>query len=513
VLGSDCLWRLFLRGVASAPHELALDISDTRVTYTEMQSRALRMAEILDKPGRPRVVVLHAQRSADLYVAYLAAVSLGAVVVPVDPGTPPQRLGTILGALGAGTVMTDREVMPDHHGTWSVLRIDQRADAALVPAREPGDPDLASPMPAYVMFTSGSTGEPKGVPVHGTAVEAYVNTVGDLVNLHPGDRHSQAFSLAFDLSVHDLFVTWSRGATLVPPSDRSHQLMGRYVGECELSHWFSVPSSIDLAARAGRLAPSTEGPAGLRWAGFCGEALTYYQVGRIREAYPGTSISNLYGPTELTIACAAYHLPGRPSEDVPTTNGTVPIGTLFDTVEGSLRAAGEVRFRELLVRGSQRFDGYLDARHNARAFTSDEGFGEGEPMPAAAWYRTGDLVEELDNGLLVHRGRFDDQVKVAGHRVELREVEAHLRRLDAVEEAAVVHARLPGATGGSTLVAFYVGQDDISKTLVQELAASLPPYMIPRRFTRVSSFPLNANGKIDRSALRARVEEAVSPSE
>ncbi|MFJ7208080.1 amino acid adenylation domain-containing protein [Streptomyces sp. NPDC098789] len=490
------------------PDAVALDIDGARLTYAELEAVAGRLAGALVSAagGRvPRRVGLLALRSLTAYAGYLAVQRLGATVVPLHPDFPPSRTATVVAAAELDCVLTQP----------------QYADVALpVPVVAPdvtatgGDPTHPQPPPVvgtdpedvcYILFTSGSTGTPKGVPIQQRSIAAYLDHVIDRYGIGVGDRLSQTFDLTFDLSVFDLFAAWGAGATLVVPGRGELMAPTRFVARERITHWFSVPSVISLAQRLRGLSPDSMPT--LRWSLFCGEPLTTAQATAWQAAAPASVLENLYGPTELTLSCTQFRLPAGTDPQLPA-GGTVPIGELLPALEQLVvdedgRPADE---GELCVRGVQRFPGYLDPADNtarfyryeagdARAVLADP---SGRP-DADLWYRTGDRVRHGEDGL-GHLGRLDHQVKVRGYRLELGEVESELRAHPLVADAIAL--ALPGRRGDTRLEAFCTGEGVDAADVLATLRARLPEYMVPAALTVLTDLPLNANGKVDRSALR-----------
>ncbi|MBB5628303.1 amino acid adenylation domain-containing protein [Sphaerisporangium krabiense] len=469
--------------------------------------------------GEPCAPVgLLANRSPIAYAGYLAIQRLGRPVVPLNPAFPAARTATIARRAGLAAILADPAAEAD-----PVLRTDPaiQAEGAVVPVvvgdTRDGSPGAVAPVGdagmddlAYVLFTSGSTGVPKGVPISHRNVAAYLDHVVPLYGAGPGARLSQAFDLTFDPSVLDMFAAWPTGATLVVPGRADLMSPARFVAERGVTHWFSVPSVISLARRLRKLPPG--GMPGLRWSLFAGEQLTLAQAEAWRRAAPGARIANLYGPTELTVTCSAHTLPADPARWPHTANGTVPVGDVHPGLdhlvldaEGRPAAEGE-----LVVRGPQRFPGYLDPADDAGRFVTVDAAGAATaydgttPLTPEHWYRTGDRVRATGDGL-VHLGRLDQQVQVDGYRVEPGEVEAALRDLPGVRDAVVL--ALTGDAGRVSLVAAYTGGPPSGDALAA-LRARLPAYMVPSSATRLDALPLNDNGKIDRRALARTVAGA-----
>ncbi|MER6355268.1 amino acid adenylation domain-containing protein [Streptomyces sp. NPDC001634] len=482
---------------------VALEVGEDRLTYARLRDLAERLAARLVAAAGgtpPRRVGLLVGRSVTAYAGYLAVLRAGAAVVPLNPEHPRARTADIMKAAEVEVVLADASAADTDPGV-PVLTAGPEELAALAdgPAPELPGPRTGPDDTAYIIFTSGSTGAPKGVPILHRNICAYLEQVAPRYDIAPGSRLSQSFELTFDGSVHDLFVAWAGGGTLVVPQRSQLLSPVKTINNLRLTHWFSVPSLISFASRLGTLKPGSMPT--LRWSIFGGEPLTLDAAREWRAAAPGSRLEVLYGPTELTISCTAYRFPDDPAEWPGTPNGTAPIGTgypLLDLLlldeDGSPADSGE-----LYVRGPLRFPGYLDPANNVGRFLAPDGRpGDDEPPTDQHWYRTGDRVAMRD-GHLVHLGRTDHQVKIRGHRIELGEIEAMLRQQPGVRDAIVL--AVPAPDGEPELEAAVGGTGCTSDGLYAALGDRLPPYMLPRRITVLDQLPLNANGKIDRRAL------------
>ncbi|GAB3474940.1 amino acid adenylation domain-containing protein [Nocardiopsis coralliicola] len=495
----------------------ALELGDEKLTYRQLQHRAERIAaQLVAANGAvpPSRVGLLAERSVFAYAGYLAVLRTGAAVVPLNPKFPVARNAAVAAAAQVDLVATD---IPGAAGSelGESLHVVGPEDLAAPGAGPPAElpPCPATPEDtAYILFTSGSTGAPKGVPVLHRNIGSYLSTLLSRYGIDPSCRMSQTFDLTFDVSVHDMFVAWGGGGTLVVP--RRSQLLApvKFINAARLTHWFSVPSLASFAQRLGTLAPGSMPT--LRWSAFGGEPLPQTLARAWQAAAPSSSLENLYGPTEVTVSCAGYRLP-RAVEDWPeTANGTVPIGPVYPSLEFLLVDEHGVpgTSGELCIRGPQRFPGYLDPADNDGRFVrlGENGavhtYTAPAPLTDEHWYRTGDRAA-VHHGGLVHLGRLDDQVKVRGYRIELGEIEARLRQQSGVRDATVVAVGGPdGETELEAAVTTAPGAD--TGAMYTALSEHLPPYMVPRRITRLAELPLNANGKIDRRALAAALGTA-----
>lgn len=503
---------LFHDSARRYPDNLALRVADVDLSYAELARSAGHAARLIDalvRPGAPRRRFgLLANRGLAAYLSYLAIARLGCAVVPMSPDAPQERLRVLCEEAGLDGIVADANGAARIAGTQlaSDVPVLQLPDT---PAPGPADPEApwAPPAPAdlaYILFTSGTTGRPKGVPIRHDNIVPYILYNRARYRVGPRSRLSQTFDLTFDPSVFDLFVAWASGAALIVP-DRSDLFAPvDFVKRNGITHWFSVPSLISMAQRQDELA--ADSMPDLEWSLFAGEQLTIDQARAWRAAAPRAVIENLYGPTELSVTCVAHRLPAEPERWPVTSNGTVPIGLVYPHLEGMLYQESDGQ-GELLIRGSQRCAGYLNAADNAGRFVADDGTGGFTVLDGAVtpgewdWYRTGDLVE-WSGDVLVHKGRIDDQLKVRGVRVEASEIEAAVRRHDKVLEAAVVPVK--SADGDSELVAAYTGEEVSRRELLDVLRTILPPHMIPDRFVFMTRLPLNSSGKIDRKTLRGQ---------
>ena len=512
----------FVTSAARFPDHPALVIAGATVTYTQLFDQATSLAATLmrELPGNdPPLVAVFAERSITAYAGVLAALLSGNGYVPLSPHLPAERNRTMFDRSGCRAIIVDEaglqqlpEVVTDSSAHQVVLLPDCRAlddlankvegvkcvtsdDLEPPTAWQPVDVDPGSM--AYLLFTSGSTGIPKGVMVSHANVEHFLDFVVDRYQITAEDRLSQTFDLIFDLSVFDLFAAWRAGASICVP-DRGDLLMpARYLQESAITIWFSVPSVGRLMHRLRLLEPGAYPD--LRLSLFCGEALTTELAESWATAAPNSIVENLYGPTELTLACTYYRYE-REAAATESRHGVVPIGRAFPAAQTliadeSLHEVQHGADGELLVAGPQVALGYFrDEERTAAAFVVPPGQNH-------VFYRTGDRVcRSTPDGPLLYLGRVDHQIKIHGKRIELGEIDAALREVTGIETVAAVGWPVTEA-GADGIVAFVAAAKVDARETRQQLAGKLPDVAVPRAVHAVDELPLNANGKIDRGAL------------
>jgi len=525
VRGSRSLRSDFLSRAAEAPESTALVVEGRSLSYGTLAERARRIAAVITEAGERGAerVGVFASRSETAYAATLGALFSGAAFVPLNRKFPIERTRAMVRRAELDAIVVDAESaaqLPEVlRGIEPAPRIfaTERSTAAALAGHDvevagiadervaPLDvlpPVLADDI-AYLLFTSGTTGEPKGVGVTHANVLHFLDAMAARYRLAPHDRCSQTFDQTFDLAVFDLFMAWGAGACVY--AMRPIELLApvRFVRKHELTLWFSVPSAPALSLKKAALEAGSM--PSLRYTLFCGEPLPDALVRAWHAAAPQSAIDNLYGPTELTIACLAYRWDANTSP-ARAVNGIVPIGDPLPglgalVVDDDLRPVEDGEVGELLVCGPQVVPGYWrDAPKTAERFVELRL----SPTRAKRFYRTGDRVARAGRGDYVYIGRVDQQIKVLGFRVELGEVEAVLLREAGVAQAAAVG--WPTEDGRALgIVAFAAGRVSSPDSLLAATGRALPPYMVPSRVIVLDEMPLNANGKIDRKALVARL--------
>ncbi len=477
----------------ASPEAVAVLMGDEPTTYGELNRRANRLARHMRTRGvRPKSpVALLMPRSADAYAALLGILKAGACYVPLDPDYPADRVAYILRDSGAEALVTTANLAERHPSfAGPIIRID--ADRRVIDGESPVplSRNEAGTTPTdlcYIIYTSGSTGRPKGVMIEHRSARHLVRAERLIYGVNAEDRVYQGASLAFDLSVEEIWMAFSAGATLVAATpEMAHA--GPDLAQCLVTAGVTVLSCVPTL-----LAMMTEDAPTLRLLILGGESCPEEIVRRWTR--PGRRIINTYGPTETTvIATYAELLPDR-----PVTIGRAVPGYRVRLLDDQLRPVRHGVTGEICIAGIGVARGYVGLPEETQASFLPDSSAGGE----ARMYRTGDLGRLNDDGNLEFRGRRDGQVKVRGYRVELAEIEAALLQSDGVRAAAA--ALRKDHSGAQRLVGYVVPVNGtVDEERIQALLRQrLPTYMVPALIETIGALPLLPNGKLDREALPA----------
>jgi non-ribosomal peptide synthetase component F len=340
---------------------------------------------------------------------------------------------------------------------------------------------------AYILFTSGSTGAPKGVPISHQNLVTYVDYMTDALQLNADDKVSQIFDPTFDLSMHDMFVTWLSGACLYVVPDNQLLAPGKFIKQHQLTVWFSVPSTVAIMAKLGMT--KADAYDSIRYSLFCGEPLPVSLAKQWQLAARNSRLINLYGPTEATIACSAHEF----NVNHDYQSAYLPIGKAFPHMSFSQSESGE-----LVINGPQVFAGYLNNPCKTKETL--------KLINGALSYFSGDIVAQQQNGEFTYLSRKDDQIKIQGFRVELSEIDTLAQTFlnNPLVQSVATPKHMP-----QTITVFICDAADkeVEQSLMNCLKHKLPTYMLPKKVIWLDSMPLNSNGKIDKLALHSMQEK------
>jgi amino acid adenylation domain-containing protein len=511
----------------SRPEYVAVCANGELTSYGELELESNRIAYALRDIGVERGdrVALLMPKSPAAIASMLGALKADATYVPLDCSNPPIRLIQILELLRCKCIIASGP-------TGSLLR-EVRARLRLVPSPkiiwlDPAQPwddehkpsftqsDIrelpSAPVAtsnrsddlAHILFTSGSTGVPKGVTITHGNILAFLRWAWAYFGINSSDRVSQHAPLFFDLSTFDIFGALGAGAQvhLIPPELNllPHKL-AEHIRESQLTQWLSAPSVLTLLSKY-QLVRNGDFQS-LRRVMWCGETIPTPTLIDWMRRLPHVRFTNLYGPTETTIASSYYTVPTCPTNE----RDPIPIGTACErehlaVLDDSLRPVPDNEIGEIYIAGEGLSPGYWrDPDATRRAFLPRPGAGG----PSDRIYRTGDLATRNSEGVIYFIGRKDTQIKSRGYRIELGEIETALNALPRLRESAVLGLQTNGFEQWIICCAYVptAGCEGVHPVALRQiLARTLPSYMLPVRWLSCSSLPRNASGKVDRNGLR-----------
>ena len=512
---------------ALRPEATAVVMRGERASYLEIEQQSNQLAHLLKdlKVGRGDRVCLLIPKSPAAVIAMLGVLKTDAMYVPIDTSSPAARVAKIAEAAKPKVFLTEhsvRALVDDLFaeallakdvivGTLSLEAIqtaqfqtafsfkDIQSQAKLAPSYQNNPSDAA-----HLLFTSGSTGVPKGVLIKHENAMHFVDWARTYFDIQATDKTSGHPPLHFDLSTFDIYGTLSAGAELHMVSPELNLLPNKlieFIRQNELSQWFSVPSTLTHMAKFDVLSQGDfPHMTRLLW---CGEAMPTPTLIYFMERLPHVRFTNLYGPTEATIASSYYTVPSLPTSETETISiGRACEGEELMVLDDELKPSPVGEIGELYIAGEGLSPGYWQDKEKTDAvFLSD-------PRPGKKGkriYRTGDLGRVDSDGLFYCLGRVDSQIKSRGYRIELGEIEAALNTIKGIKECAVLGVDV-GGFEGTAICCAYALQDGVSLdsgSLQGSLKKLLPRYMIPTRWENLTILPKNANGKIDRKSLKA----------
>ncbi|MDB9396155.1 non-ribosomal peptide synthetase [Microcystis aeruginosa] len=509
-----CIHQLFEEQVKRTPDAVAVVCSEQKLTYNELNCRANQLAHYLRKLGvKPEELVgICLERSLDMIVGLLAILKVGGAYVPIDPDYPQERISFMLQDTQVKIILTCESLqnsLPNHQAI--VICLDKDWPQINQTSQENLNSAVSAANLAYVIYTSGSTGKPKGVEVIHRSVNRLLFGV-NYAHLDATQRFLQMAPIAFDASTFEIWGALLHGARCVIFTE-------------DIPTATSLRNAIDkhgitilwlTAALFNKIIDdNSQALSGIKQLLIGGEALSVAHVHKALETLPLTQIINGYGPTESTTFTCCYPIP----KQLEATIKSIPIGcpisnTQVYILDNYLQPVPIGVVGELHIAGAGLAKGYLNRPELTQEKFIPNPFEKDEVIPPtplnkggnepSKLYKTGDLARYLPDGNIEYVGRIDNQVKIRGFRIELGEIESVLSQNQAVQSSCVIVRE--DNPGEKQLVAYIVPKLGVKLTsgdLRQFLSDKLPGYMVPGAFVLLEFFPLTANGKIDRRALKA----------
>lgn len=492
------------------PDQLAVIQDKTHYTYAQLDERASILAQHLISTGLQQgdVVAVCGPRSFELISAMIAVFMSGGVLLSIDHTLPDQRKRIMLREADAKALIHTGNNQQDM--SWAgkilpknILSADKTPENPLISEHtinlsSISFPNISGDDPAYIFFTSGTTGVPKGVLGNHKGLSHFLSWQRDTFGIQPQDRAAQLTALSFDVVLRDVFLPLVSGATLCLPQDNIHldaQEILQWLQQSQISVIHTVPT---LAQNWLTHVPAGISLPDLRWVFFAGEPLSDTLVHQWRENFPHGHIVNLYGPTETTMAKCFYQVPADPLPGIQPVGNPMPqTQALVLNKKGQICGIGEVG--EIVIRTPFRTLGYVNApEENLKKFIKNPFRNDARDQI----YFTGDQGRYRPDGLLEILGRIDGQVKIRGIRIETAEVASFLTHHPDVASCTVIARKDNG--NGAYLAAYVVPKDQKQLTISElrtHLQQNLLPAMVPGAFVFLQELPRTSNGKIDRRLL------------
>ena len=505
------------------PEKIAIKIKNETLTYSELLCKSSQVASALKEQGANKEAIgVVGQRHMASYVGILGILLAGCYYVPVNPKLSKDKIISIVNdsniKLLVGDVdsfskikqslidnncktiitkITPFELAPESSGWLDKKYIDSKSFEINISNISKGDL-------AYVMYTSGSTGNPKGVQVTNANVLSWLKNMSQLYSLKPGFIASQTYDLSFDLSVSDIFHTWFNSGVLCVLPEDEHLYPVEFINRESIELWSSVPTLLNFMSKMGALKENIF--PSIRFSLFCGEPFPVSLAEKWSAACPNSSVENLYGPTEATIWMTRYEFDRQKIK--VGRNGILPIGTPFsghrvEIILKDNKPAPMGGVGELVYKGPQITKGYINDEDKTNSVFVKFDWDDSDDI----WYKSGDLGFLNKSGYFECIGRKDNQIKLGGRRIEIGEIESVLSKFTLLQDVVVVPIKDESqiTTGCIAYTMSEINKEEKMR-IQQESMQNLEQVFFPKKIVTIDEFPRTTSGKIDRKALSLKAQ-------
>lgn len=488
------------------PNKIAVMDEKRKITFTELDLEAKKVASRIIKTCgniKNQPIAVYMEKSVECIIAFLGILYSGNFYSPLDLKSPMDRISRIIEVLEPVAVVYDR-IRPDGFSTdWKMISLQDAFKDTIPVSIDEKYKSVLDTDPVYVLFTSGSTGIPKGVIISHKGVIDYAEWLQKKFHFDEHNIFGNQAPLYFDNSILDIYSMLKNGATMCIIPERLFtfpRLLVEYINKNEINTLFWVPSALIGVAHSGILEELYMDK--LEKVLFCGEVMPTRQLNIWRRHYPNILFANLYGPTEITDVCSYYIVNRQFEDDEPLPIGHACENTEIIVLNEKNELVKNTEIGELCVRGTCLSMGYYgDYEKTDKVFIQN-------PLNTKFHeliYRTGDLVKYNEWGELIYVCRKDFQIKHQGHRIELGEIETAANSVDKITQSCALYDDM-----NKKIILFCKVSDNISeKDIYKCLQAKIPKYMLPVNIILVDIMPLNFNGKIDRVKLLERIRENI----
>lgn len=489
----------------------ALYTYNTYYTYNQLYSAASNITNmILNISNEKQPVIIMGSKSFFTHAGIIGTVMAGSYYTPLNETFPIERNIDIIKISNAQSIVIDIDDFKNYENILDSIDdyniICPEKDLEYITKRFPNHKVRCNGQSkqniaaeendaVYMLFTSGSTGIPKGIKISHYNLYNYIKAFTKRNSITDNDRFIQMNDLTFDLSVHSLFLSILHGACLYVPNNSEKINPVKFIYKHSITHALMVPSSITFMKKMRVL--KEQFFCSLKYLAFAGETLPFHDAILMAEVTPHAKLENIYGPTEATIACTYFEF-DKNTKELPVYSGSMPIGNAYDGMnvelfDNNLNKIIDNSIGQIVLSGKQLAKGYVNNEEQTKEkfiLINNE-----------LHYLTGDLGRKI-NGEIVFLGRNDSQVQIKGYRVEIFEIEHAISKINGIISNAVIPTPVGAATYEST-TAFLVCDKNIDTDIVKaNLVKKLPNYMVPNKYIILDSMPLNSNGKIDRNQLK-----------